>query len=153
MKLYLVQHGEAKRKEEDPSRPLTDKGVMNAEKVSKYVSNLGIKVKKIFHSGKLRAKQTAEIYARYLNPEEGVLEADGLNPLDSPDIWVNRLKEMNEDVMLTGHLPHLSKLTSALVTGDENQEIIKFRNAGVVCLERDKQGKWIILWAITPEIV
>lgn len=153
MKLYLVQHGEAKRKEEDPSRPLTDKGVMNAEKVSKYVSNLGIKVKKIFHSGKLRAKQTAEIYARYLNPEEGVLEADGLNPLDSPDIWVNRLKEMNEDVMLTGHLPHLSKLTSALVTGDENQEIIKFRNAGVVCLERDKQGRWIILWAITPEIV
>ncbi|MHA1470828.1 MAG: phosphohistidine phosphatase SixA [Candidatus Asgardarchaeia archaeon] len=153
MQLYFVQHGEAKRKEEDTSRPLTDKGVRDAEKVAKYVSNLGIKVKKIFHSGKLRAKQTAEIYARYLNPEEGVFEADGLNPLDPPDIWVNRLKEMSEDIMLTGHLPHLSKLTSILITGDENQEIIKFRNAGVVCLERDEQGKWIILWAITPEIV
>ena len=152
MKLYLVQHGEAKRKEEDPSRPLTDKGVKDAEKVAKYVSNLGVKVKKIFHSGKLRAKQTAEIFAKHLKPEE-VLETDGLNPLDPPEIWVKKLKTIDEDIMLTGHLPHLSKLTSVLVIGDENKEIIKFRNAGVICLERNEQEKWIILWAIPPEMI
>lgn len=70
MKLYLVQHGEAKRKEEDPSRPLTNKGIKDAEKVAKYISKLEVKAKKIFHSGKLRAKQTAEIYAKHLKPEK-----------------------------------------------------------------------------------
>lgn len=153
MKLYLVQHGEAKRKEEDPSRPLTNKGIKDAEKVAKYISKLGVKIKKIFHSGKLRAKQTAEIYAKHLKPEEGVSETDGLNPLDEPKIWIEKIKTIDEDIMLTGHLPHLSKLASALITGDENKEIIKFRNAGIICLERDEQGKWIILWAIPPEMI
>jgi len=153
MKLYLVQHGEAKRKEEDPSRPLTNKGIKDAEKVAKYISKLRIKIKKIFHSGKLRAKQTAEIYAKHLKPEEGVSETDGLNPLDEPKIWIEKIKTIDEDIMLTGHLPHLSKLASALITGDENKEIIKFRNAGIICLERDEQGKWIILWAIPPEMI
>ncbi|RLI32491.1 phosphohistidine phosphatase SixA [Candidatus Bathyarchaeota archaeon] len=153
MKLYLVQHGEAKKEEEDPSRPLTEKGFKDAEKVAKYVSKLDVKIKRIFHSGKLRAKQTAEIYANYLNPEEGVFEAEGLNPLDDVKIWVEKIKLMSEDIMLTGHLPHLSKLTSALIVNDENIEIVKFRMAGVVCLERDKEGKWAVLWVITPEVV
>ena len=153
MKLYLVQHGEAKSKEEDSSRPLTEKGIKDAEKVAEYISKLGVKVKKIFHSGKLRAKQTAEIYAKHLKPEDGVSETDGLNPLDPPETWIKKLKNIDEDIMLTGHLPHLSKLASALVVGDENMEIIKFRNAGVTCLERDEQGKWKILWAIPPEMV
>lgn len=153
MKLYLVQHGEAKKEEEDPSRPLTEKGFKDAEKVAKYVSKLDVKIKRIFHSGKLRAKQTAEIYANYLNPEEGIFEAEGLNPLDDVKIWVEKIKLMSEDTMLTGHLPHLSKLTSALIVNDENIEIVKFKMAGVVCLERDKEGKWAVLWAITPEVV
>ncbi|MEX2703620.1 MAG: phosphohistidine phosphatase SixA [Candidatus Baldrarchaeota archaeon] len=153
MKLYLVQHGEAKSKEEDSSRPLTEKGIKDAEKVAEYISKLGVKVKKIFHSGKLRAKQTAEIYAKHLKPEDGVSETDGLNPLDSPETWIKKLKNIDEDIMLTGHLPHLSKLASTLIVGDENMEIIKFRNAGVTCLERDEQGKWKILWAIPPEMV
>ncbi len=153
MKLYLVQHGEAKSKEEDSSRPLTEKGIKDAEKVAEYISKLDVKVKKIFHSGKLRAKQTAEIYAKHLKPEDGVSETDGLNPLDSPETWIKKLKNIDEDIMLTGHLPHLSKLASTLIVGDENMEIIKFRNAGVTCLERDEQGKWKILWAIPPEMV
>ena len=153
MRLYLIQHGEAKSKDEDPSRPLTEKGAKDAEKVAEHISKLGVKVKKIFHSGKLRAKQTAEICAKYLKPEEGVSETVGLNPLDPPETWIEKLKTINEDIMLTGHLPHLSKLTSALITGDKNKEIIKFRNAGTVCLERDEQGKWTILWAIPPEMI
>lgn len=150
MKLYLVQHGEAKRKEEDSSRPLTDKGIKDAEKVAKYIAERGVSVKKIFHSGKLRAKQTAEIYAKHLKPEEGIMESDGLNPLDPPEIWVKKLENIDEDIMITGHLPYLSKLASALIVKDENVEIIKFRYAGTVCLERDETGKWRLLWAIVP---
>ncbi|MCZ2845213.1 MAG: histidine phosphatase family protein [Candidatus Bathyarchaeota archaeon] len=60
MKLYLVQHAEAKQEEEDPARPLSEKGWENLDKISDFLKGKDIKVSKIFHSGKLRAKQTAE---------------------------------------------------------------------------------------------
>ncbi len=153
MRLYLIQHGEAKKEEEDPSRPLTRKGFEDCQKVAKYISGLDMRVKKVFHSGKLRAKQTAEVYAEYLKSDEGVLETDGLAPLAETKIWVERIKNMDEDVILVGHLPHLSKLASALITEDESEEVIKFKMAGIICLERDELGKWRILWSITPEIM
>jgi len=153
VRLYLVQHGEAKKEEEDPARPLTDEGFRDCVKVAKYISGLNIRVKKVFHSGKLRAKQTAEVYAEYLKPEEGVMETDGLKPLAETKLWVERAGTIGEDAMVVGHLPQLSKLTSALIIEDESREVIRFRNAGVVCLERDEQGKWRILWAITPKTI
>ena len=56
MKLYLVQHAESKRKEGDPSRPLSEKGREDIRKMAKYAEKyLHIQVKQIFHSGKLRA--------------------------------------------------------------------------------------------------
>lgn len=153
MRLYLVQHGEAKREEEDPSRPLSGKGLKDVRKMADCASKrLGVKVARIFHSGKLRAKQTAEELARKLEPDGGVEEVDGLGPLADPKIWAEKLKGMDEDVMLVGHLPHLSKLSSLLLFGDETKEAIRFEMAGVVCLERDERGRWAVRWMVTPEI-
>jgi len=153
MRLYLVQHAEAKKEEEDPLRPLTEKGVKDAEKVASHLASLNLKIKKIFHSGKLRAKQTAEIYAKYLKPEEGVEKAEGLNPLDDVKVWVEKLKLIDEDIMLVGHLPHLSKLTSILTVGNEEEKVLKFKMAGAACLEKGEGEKWSIAWMITPDII
>ncbi|MCD6409121.1 MAG: phosphohistidine phosphatase SixA [Candidatus Verstraetearchaeota archaeon] len=150
MKLYLVQHGEAKREEEDPARPLTDRGREEAEKMAAYAARIGVRVERIVHSGKLRALQTAEIMARHLKPVKGVEKADTLEPLADPKVWAERLKEVSEDLMLVGHLPHLSKLASLLLTGREDVEPVKFRMAGIVCLERD-EGKWRVQWVVKPE--
>ncbi len=153
MKLYLVQHGEAKSREEDPSRPLTDKGKSEVEKVAKYAARIGLKVNRIFHSGKLRALQTAEILAKYLKPTHGIEKADSLDPLANPKIWADRLKEIDENLMLVGHLPHLSKLASLLLTGNADIEPIKFRMGGIVCLERINRENWKLIWIITPELI
>ena len=120
--LYLVQHGEAKREEEDPARPLTDKGKSEVEKIASFIAKTGIHIERILHSGKLRALQTAEILASHLKPPRGIEQADALDPLADPKIWAERLKDTNEDIMLVGHLPHLSKLASLLLTGDMNIE-------------------------------
>ena len=153
MRLYLVQHGEAKREEEDPSRPLTDRGREEVRRVAEYAARVGVKVDRIIHSGKLRAAQTAEIMAEALKPPKGVEGADGLDPLADPKIWAERLRGVGEDLMIVGHLPHLSRLASLLLTGREDLEPVKFRMGGLVCLERDEAGKWSVLWAIRPEIV
>jgi phosphohistidine phosphatase len=154
MRLYLVQHAEPKRKEEDPSRPLSEKGWEDIRKVAKYAEkHLQIQVEQIVHSGKLRAKQTAEVLAEHLHPVKAVTVAEGLEPLADPKVWKNRLAGTAENIVIVGHLPHLSKLTGHLLTGDESKEVITFRMAGITCLERDESGRWTVRWMITPEII
>lgn len=150
----MVQHAESKRKEEDPSRPLSEKGERDIRKVAKYAEkHLQIQVRQIVHSGKLRAKQTAEVLAEHLHLEEAVRVAEGLEPLADPKVWKSQLAETIEDIMIVGHLPHLSKLASHLLTRDETKEVMAFRMAGITCLERDESGRWTVRWMITPEII
>jgi phosphohistidine phosphatase len=95
MRLYLVQHGEAKKEEEDPLRPLSESGREDVQRVAKYAEKVDIKANKISHSDKLRAKQTAETLAEKLNIEQ-VIEADKLAPNADPKVWEDRLSEMNQ---------------------------------------------------------
>lgn len=150
MFLYLVQHGIPKPKSEDPSQSLSDIGKAEVEAVAKVASSLNLKISKIFHSNKLRAIQTAEILEKYLKPEEGREEAEGLKPLDDIKIWVEKIKELNKPIMLVGHLPHLAKLSSFLITGDEEKPVINFRQGAIVCLEK-KENNWIINWILHPD--
>lgn len=157
MKLYLVQHAEAKKKEEDKERSLSEKGIKNIKKVASFITeNIKIKPSKIFHSGKTRARQTAEVLAKYLNPTNGISEAKGLAPLDDPSIWAERIaeiKEIKEEIMLVGHLPHLSKLSSLLLCQHENKNIINIQMGGIVCLQRDELANWSVDWIVTPGIL
>ncbi|MCW4055210.1 MAG: phosphohistidine phosphatase SixA [Candidatus Bathyarchaeota archaeon] len=152
MKLYLVQHADSKRKEEDHTKSLSDRGWKDIRKTANYAKeHLHIKVEHIIHSGKLRAKQTAEVLAEHLNPPKAVITDPNLEPLADPKVWKKRLVEITKNTMVVGHLPHLSKLASYLLAGDENREVIAFKMAGIVCLERDQQRRWTIQWMITPD--
>ena len=116
MNLYLIRHGEPKSEQEDPQRPLSEKGITDIQKLSAFVSeHYDIRVEKILHSPKLRAKQTAEIVSNHLHPHPELEEVSGLKPLDDPNIWKEHLSEMTEDIILAGHLPHLSELASLLL--------------------------------------
>jgi phosphohistidine phosphatase len=57
-----------------------------------------------------------------------------------------------EPLMLVGRLPHMARLASLLLTGNPNREVVRFRNATVVCLER-VEDDWVLLWAIGPDLV
>ncbi len=151
MRLYLVQHGKAKSKEEDPERSLTDEGAAEVLKIGKFLKKAGVDVVRILHSGKRRAQQTAEIIGEQLGVE--VEETDGLEPLADISTWAERVTELGENIMLVGHLPHLSKLANYLLSGNPDLDALTFRFGGVVCLERDEKGKWRVLWMLRPEIV
>lgn len=153
MFLYLVQHAEAKKEEEDPVRPLSKRGNEDIKNVAAYASRLNIRVSQILHSEKIRAIQTAHVLAEYLMPEKGVTETTGLDPRDSPEVWGKRLSKMTEDLMLVGHLPHLAGLASLLLCGDPNKTTIDFKMGGIVCLKRFEDGHWGLEWIITPEVI
>lgn len=154
MNLYLVQHGEAMSKEEDPSRPLSEIGREDVRKVAVFVAeHIKIQAASILHSGKTRAHQTAQILAENLNPLEGIKMTEGLEPLAEPTIWSERLEKTEEDIMLVGHLPHLSKLSALLLCQDEEKKVVNFQRGGIVCLGRDESGLWSINWMVIPELL
>ena len=149
--LYLVQHAEAKSEQEDPQRPLSDKGRADIKKVAAFVAQRKtVQVKTILNSGKTRAQQTAEALAQQLKPSQGVKQAEGLEPMADPSTWSVRLADEKEDIMLVGHLPHLSRLASHLICQDANKKIVDFQMGGIACLSKDESGAWSVRWMIVP---
>lgn len=153
MRLYLVQHGEAKSKDQDPDRPLTDEGIRNAKKIASFLAPLNLSINTAWHSGKLRTDQTAAILACSIAASQNVVRRDGLGPSDPIGPIKDELIRMQEDLMIVGHLPFLALLASALLGTEKPLSPIAFRNAGVLCLERNDNGRWSICWMIVPELL
>jgi len=152
MRAYLVQHGKAKPADEDPNRGLSDAGREEVTRVGEFLRGLRISVSLIQHSGKLRAEETAHILGITIRCPAGPTHTSGLDPSDDPSIASNFLKVYTDDILIVGHLPHLERLTSLLMTGIPDKRPVKFQNGGVVCLEKEA-GAWSLLWAILPELL
>jgi len=153
MRAYLVQHGEATAKEIDPERPLTEAGRRDVEKVAAFVRPLALRVGAIVHSGKTRAARTAEILSLAFQARSGVLSREGMDPNEPVGPLSQELAQAQEDLVLVGHLPFLSKLASALIAGAELREMIAFRQGGIVCVERREDATWRLVWVVAPELL
>jgi phosphohistidine phosphatase len=158
VKLYLVQHGEARSKAEDPQRPLTERGREDVARVAAFAATAGLWVGQIRHSGKRRAEETASILAEHLSPTEGVVVISELAPRDDVRPMAEALRPPfippsgGEPVMLVGHLPFLDRLASLLVTGDAERSIVRFQMGGIVCLVREEKN-WTVGWMVTPDVI
>jgi phosphohistidine phosphatase len=160
---YLVQHGKAAAEDVDPARTLTEEGRTEVEKVAAFIEPLNICVDCVWHSGKTRAVQTAEILARILKTEKGLVQHDRLAPNDDVGKLKNELDSLAGDVLIVGHLPFLSKLVALLISGNESAGSVAFKNAGIVCISRGlprrgagtagDDNRWQVAWIITPELL
>ena len=153
MRVYLVQHGQAKPKELDPQRSLSDQGVADVENLAEFLKPLRLSVAAVWHSGKARASQTAEILAAALPGPPQVLQRDGLAPNDPVDPVKDELSASQEDLMIVGHLPFLGKLACALVAGDAEANVVAFQQGGLVCLERGENANWTVQWMVVPDLL
>jgi len=153
MKLYLVQHAKAASKEADPERPLTDKGQRDIQKVAAFIKPLNLSVDYLWHSGKKRAEQTAEVLADAIKISKEHAARTGLSPNDDVIALKEEFSTSQQDVMIVGHLPFLSKLTSLLLTGSESANTVAFKQGGIVCLDRSGENQWQLEWMIIPELL
>lgn len=152
MSVYLVQHGKSLPKEEDLEKGLSEKGIKDVTRIAKVAKESGISVSCIKHSGKKRARQTAEIFSSALNPEGGIQEISGLNPMDDVRAFSSNLRS-KENIMYVGHLPFMERLSSYLICGDEDNPVFKFQNGGIVCIDKDEDSeKWAIKRTFMPDI-
>jgi phosphohistidine phosphatase len=153
MHIYMMQHGNPLSKEQDPDRPLSDQGRADVEKMALLFMKRGMQVRDIFHSGKTRARQTAEIIASRIAQGSEPKEKPGISPMDDPSEFAGALGNIHNPLMIVGHLPHLSRLVSLLIIGDPSQTIVNFQQGGVVCLEKDEEESWRLNWMVVPDMI
>ncbi len=152
MQVYLVQHGEAVAKEIDADRPLSSQGESDVAGMAKFLKGV-VTVNKILHSGKTRARQTAEILAETVLKEGDITAVSDINPNDPVDKFVTRINEWTEDTLVVGHLPFMAKLVAQLVSNNEATVVTAYQPGSVVCLARDEDSNWQILWMLRPELL
>jgi len=164
--LYLVHHGDAVGPDIDPARPLSTRGRAEVDQLAQKAADRGAKPSLIWHSGKLRARQTAEAFWRRCNPMAKLVAARGLQPDDPPGwilesvqfAWaVEDIPDVEDnapirtsqpsDIMLVGHFPHLPRLLGLLLSGSSDGAA-EFPKNGVVALS-ESGGRWTEEWRLS----
>ena len=153
MKLYLVQHGEAVSKQEDPERPLSEQGSQDVQAVAVFLGDAGIKLARVWHSGKRRAQQTAEILAKAVLSGGGAEVVEGINPNDPVGEFATDADVWDEDTLVAGHLPFMSRLVSLLTTGDADTQLVQYQPGSLVCLERVDAERWVVVGMVRPDML
>ena len=141
--LFLVHHADAVDGTVDPQRPLSDRGHAHAQALAARAASRSVKPSVIWHSGKLRARQTAEYFWRACNPLATFAAAHGLQPDDPPQWIADVVGGDPRDIMLVGHMPHLHRLLDVLSgRGDAARA---FPAHGCVALEQ-QDWVWREVW-------
>jgi phosphohistidine phosphatase SixA len=173
MRVYLARHGEAVEAMENPRRPLSATGRAEVERMASFLARGGVRPRRVIHSRKLRAGETAAILARVLAPGLTLEESEGLGPEDSPERLVASAKNwaaaanvangpanaVGNDVLVVGHMPFMAGAVAALVGAkgkDDGAGFADFATGGVACLESEASAKgvrWRLLWLMSPGLL
>lgn len=150
MRLYLVQHGIALTKDEDSQRRLSDQGRADITRLVAWLLANDVTVSRIWHSGKARARQTAELLGSVLVAGGKISAAEGLGPNDPPEVFLQRLQSVDTDTLIASHLPFVARILSQAIAGSPDQQLLEFRPGSIAAVERDERGAWHLLCFACP---
>jgi phosphohistidine phosphatase len=143
VRVYLVHHGDAVGPEVDPRRPLSPVGQASVDRLAALAATRGVRPDVVWHSGKLRSKQTAEAFWRACNALAEFSATRDLQPADPPSWMRDRLIGESRDILLVGHFPHLPGLLASLLQG-ESDRVVAFPLHGIVALmTHDSGATWV----------
>jgi phosphohistidine phosphatase len=148
MRLVLVHHADAVGPEVDPQRPLSMAGRFDADRLAAAAAARGVKPAVIWHSGKLRSRQTAEAFWKACNPFAELKAWRGLQPSDGPWLFRDLLAGEERDLLAVGHMPSLPRIL-ALLTGGSEDAPGAFPLHGLVVLGRGPADRlWSEEWRL-----
>jgi phosphohistidine phosphatase len=131
----------------DARRPLSEEGRADVARMAAQAAARGVKPQVVWHSGKLRAKQTADAFWRACNALAEFSATRDLQPDDPPQWMRDRLRGETRDILIGGHFPYLPRLLALLVTGGEAGS--DFPQHGMVALVTEDEGDtWRELWRL-----
>lgn len=109
------------------------------ERLASEAAGRGVRPNVVWHSGKLRARQTAEIFWRACNALAECSATRDLQPTDPPSFMRDRLRHEPRDILIAGHFPHLPGLM-ALLRGEHSGNV-SFPLHGLVSLATEDDGE------------
>jgi phosphohistidine phosphatase len=147
--LYLVHHGDAVGPDVDPRRPLSERGREHVDRLAAEAAARGARPSVVWHSGKLRARQTAEAFWRACNALAGFSAMRDLQPDDAPEWIRDRLRGETRDILIAGHYPHLPGVLRLLTPAAAGDHSAPFPQHGMVAVQTDDEGKtWREIWRL-----
>ncbi|MBA3286073.1 MAG: histidine phosphatase family protein [Nitrosopumilus sp.] len=118
--LFLLRHAKSDWKAEvasDFERPLTDRGLMDASRMSDWLSQQNNLPTMIVSSPALRAYQTALIFAHVLQVASGDINFDKRIYEASVNTFLKIIKqfpESNQSILMIGHNPGMDSILQSL---------------------------------------
>jgi len=155
MEIYLMQHGPALPKEEDPDEGLSPTGKTRIHASAKALKRMGIRFDGILSSPKKRSRQTAAIIAEEVGfPPEKIVETEKVKAMTPPEETIKALTEYagTQRVLIAGHLPSVAEVASFLLTKG-SRAMVEFEMGG--CCRIDVEDlpthSGHLRWYLTPE--
>jgi phosphohistidine phosphatase len=145
MTLVLVHHADALAPGVDARRPLSARGREEAQWLAGEAHARGVAPAVIWHSGKLRARETAYAFLQACAPFASFTMVRGLAPADPPEITCNLLNVEDRDLLAVGHMPNIGAVLERL-----SRTSAAFPLHGMVALERGDDGKYEESWRVGP---
>lgn len=153
-----MAHGPTVPEGNDLERGLTDEGRAVVDRVAARAAAADVTVDRLYHSGLLRAKQTAEILAARLGVQDRLDVRAGITPRDTVRPFAEWLAEeaasgRYQAIGVVGHVPFSDRLTSWLVAGDEAAQVVGFQTSTLVKLapKRDRGG-YTVIWVLQERL-
>jgi len=143
--IYVLRHAKSSWDNSNLSdfdRPLADRGISDAKKMSNFLKDMNIKIDKVLCSNAIRAKETFDLTADGFNFEiDKATYSDKLYFGDTTTI-IQDLKELDEslnNILIVGHNPTLHYLVEILT----NESINRFTTCNLATISHD--GEWVSL--------
>ena len=154
IRLYIARHAHADPGFVDETRPLSDKGKKQVRRLCDGFSRSGLlRPESIWHSGLVRAEETARGLANGLKLEIPLIQKRGLSPFDDPASILALIDSLHRSTLIVGHDPNLSFLAKLLIDPNLEREPLVFLKGSVLCLSRLVVGSqhtpWQIEWHIS----
>lgn len=145
MGLLLVRHSDAAQavgQVDDSARWLTATGRSKARAVAEALKDKGISFTRIVTSPRVRAVQTAEIFAQTLGFTGAVTTLPSLSYTVPADLAARDLAGLDGHIAAFGHMPTLGDVAQLLTGG----AAVAFAPSEAVWIEGGR-----LLWAIDPQ--
>ncbi|HIA47173.1 MAG TPA: hypothetical protein EYN96_04210 [Candidatus Hydrogenedentes bacterium] len=153
MRLILIRHGDAAMAADDDSRKLDDEGRRQAAVLGAWLGELGFDPPLIWHSNKIRTRETADIVVEIAGWSSKPIETQGLRPSSPVEEAAIQIEAEDTDLVIVGHMPFMSGLASHLVSGPGTTSYWEFATCGTLILERSGRGQWVVLAFTSPALI
>lgn len=148
MEIVLWRHADAEEGAEDAARPLTPKGVKQAERVAAWLDARLPKNARIMASPAVRAQQTARALARKFTTSQSI----GTGARASEVLKAAGWPDAGGTVVIVGHQPTLGAAAALAVTGAASPWRMQ-KGALWWIAREDDDGDAIVRAVMTPELL